>query len=264
MYFADGTIYSYGDHFPMARHDLRNSAVLFTTDSYSQTTAQHLSLTRQAIPRYKTVFYVTNVKADDKKAHGANFKDYKARINELLKKAVKARTQRGYYLGEAEQLANEANLYADTYKLRLKRVDLSDLDLDKFKEDIEKARKRELAKKKREEKAKLKANAARIQKWKEGAAIRLGYDIKKTFIRLTDDRQQIQTSKGSFVPVDVARPLWDLVTCCRNYKKEFTGSFKVGRFTFQRATAKGDIYIDCHHIEYDELLDMAGQLGFVS
>lgn len=39
LFFHDGVVYSYGYHFPIARWN--NDKVLFTTQSYSVTTARH-------------------------------------------------------------------------------------------------------------------------------------------------------------------------------------------------------------------------------
>src|SRR5258708_6296401 len=62
LYFADETIYSYGSHFPIARHvknkSGRKSAILFTTRSYSSTTSGHISAVQSAIPSNLPVFNV--------------------------------------------------------------------------------------------------------------------------------------------------------------------------------------------------------------
>ena len=55
-YFRGDTIYSYGSHFPIARH--YKGVVLFNSGGYSSTTARHMSLTRAAIPDSTPVFYV--------------------------------------------------------------------------------------------------------------------------------------------------------------------------------------------------------------
>src|SRR6267154_4925390 len=65
LYFDGETIYSYGSHFPIARHVVNNPtkknpkpAVLFTTPSYSVTTSGHISAVRSAIPKDVPVFHV--------------------------------------------------------------------------------------------------------------------------------------------------------------------------------------------------------------
>jgi hypothetical protein len=65
LYFENETIYSYGSHFPIARHVVDNltkktsrPAVLFTTRGYSVTTNRHISAVRSAIPKDVPVFHV--------------------------------------------------------------------------------------------------------------------------------------------------------------------------------------------------------------
>ena len=62
FYFHGDTIYSYGSHFPVARHveNKRGRAVLFTTRSYSSTTAGHKCMVEGAC-RHLTVFHVADV-----------------------------------------------------------------------------------------------------------------------------------------------------------------------------------------------------------
>src|ERR1700686_4812085 len=86
LYFTGDTIYSYGSHFPIARHvtnDAGDRAVLFTTSTYRFTTSSHCSAVRSAIPSGIQVFRVPNVRhgrftgnessADD---HASNLADY--------------------------------------------------------------------------------------------------------------------------------------------------------------------------------------------
>jgi hypothetical protein len=67
LFFDGETIYSYGSHFPIARHIVDNPtkknpkpAILFTTRSYSNTTSGHISAVRSAIPKDVPVFHVYN------------------------------------------------------------------------------------------------------------------------------------------------------------------------------------------------------------
>ncbi len=63
FYFQDGVIYSYGSHFPIARHiKLKGGdAVFLTTRTWSNTTAQHIHSVRQSIAPQTSVFHVDNV-----------------------------------------------------------------------------------------------------------------------------------------------------------------------------------------------------------
>ena len=70
FYFEGDTIYSYGSHFPIARHVESAAgvpAVFFTTGSYSPTTSQHVSQVRQAIPHSVPTFHVQYPTLDNRK-----------------------------------------------------------------------------------------------------------------------------------------------------------------------------------------------------
>jgi hypothetical protein len=102
LYFTGDTIYSYGSHFPIARHvtnDAGERAVLLTTGTYSVTTSGHCSAVRSAIPPGIPVFHVPNVchgrycgselTADD---HAGNLADHTERIEKHVITSARARS----------------------------------------------------------------------------------------------------------------------------------------------------------------------------
>src|ERR1700719_5432309 len=95
VFFRCGVIYSYGEHFPIAKHvqnKANESAVLFTTRDYSVTTSGHKSMVYSAC-HHLTVFHVSNVFANIKGEHEGNLLDYAKRINSYLLKSTRARTE---------------------------------------------------------------------------------------------------------------------------------------------------------------------------
>lgn len=62
LYFENETIFSYGSHFPIAKHvqskNGKKSAILLTTRTYSVTTGGHISAVRSAIPEDVQIFRV--------------------------------------------------------------------------------------------------------------------------------------------------------------------------------------------------------------
>src|ERR1035437_7012509 len=66
MFFEGATIYSYGNHFPIARFVKRKkgTCVLFTTQGYSVSTSKHISHVRRALRDNATVFHVHDVRVD--------------------------------------------------------------------------------------------------------------------------------------------------------------------------------------------------------
>lgn len=63
FYFEGDTIYSYGRHFPIARHAIHKGkpCVLFTTDDYSSSTSRHKSYVRNAIASGIPILYVQRI-----------------------------------------------------------------------------------------------------------------------------------------------------------------------------------------------------------
>lgn len=93
IFFENKSIYSYGKHFEIARFYKQNNneVVLFTTQSYSMTTAQHMGLVKNAISHYQ-IFYVPFVNGE----HEENIKDYLKRIDENRILAIRARKNGEY------------------------------------------------------------------------------------------------------------------------------------------------------------------------
>ena len=59
FFFEGDTIYSYGNHFPIARR-INENLYLITQRGYSVSTSKHISYTRRAIPSFAKAFSVAN------------------------------------------------------------------------------------------------------------------------------------------------------------------------------------------------------------
>ena len=97
FYFHGDTIYSYGSHFPIVRHveNKRGRAVLFTTRSYSATTAGHKCMVEGAC-RHLTVFHVADVNNTEPRKQ---FAEYRAEYMGLVGKYAKARQRKPEHSG---------------------------------------------------------------------------------------------------------------------------------------------------------------------
>lgn len=95
MFFENDTIYSYGHHFPIARH-VNADTILFTTRDYSTTTAGHKSGARRAIPADKTVIYVRNIEDTARDTVTGNIDVMIIGINETLSKAATTKKHQLY------------------------------------------------------------------------------------------------------------------------------------------------------------------------
>lgn len=85
FYFEGDTIYSYGSHFPIARHF--GGVVLFTNQSYSVSTSRHISYVRQACTHLRR-FTVSNP-LDDPSAK--DVREYREQLKRTAEKAARAR-----------------------------------------------------------------------------------------------------------------------------------------------------------------------------
>lgn len=112
FYFSGKTIYSYGEHFPIARF-IDSNTVLMTTMSYSSSTSRHVSDTRQAIPSHCKIIEVPNI---NNAMTGENFKYFDNRLPELIKQYQKARTSKPRITESMMDMVEHANAYAELVK----------------------------------------------------------------------------------------------------------------------------------------------------
>ena len=145
----------------MAHHveNKRGRAVLFTTHSYSSTTAGHKCMVEGAC-RHLTVFHVADVTNSDCRKQ---FADYRAHFMGLVGKYAKARQRKPDILAELHGLVEEANHYAEFFALRA-RLTLPD-DLTGMIAECQAIEKRERERKQREER---KRNGKRWSACKSG------------------------------------------------------------------------------------------------
>lgn len=209
MFFSDGTIYSYGHHFPIARH--HNGVVLFTTRTYSKSTAKHIALVRYACSHLNRIHVDSVFGTAEENALTAN-----KEIENLLKKAATARANRVSYLNQAHSvldnlqklhtLLNEGTS-AGPY-LRAITDKLAHLDLNEVLVSVKQQR--------AEEKEKAKAKAARllidqtdrVEKWLNGTGHHYPQNLPVA-LRIKDGN--VETSKGAKVSVGSARVLLSMI-----------------------------------------------------
>ena len=121
IYFRGATIYSYGHHFPIAR--IEGNTCLFTTRSYSNSTAKHKGIVSRFIPSYCKVISVddildsavSGVDRGFNAVQGENVSRMVVEIETLKGKAKRARQNKEYYLG---WVADKENNLAEYCELR--------------------------------------------------------------------------------------------------------------------------------------------------
>ena len=235
MFFENtNKLYSYGRHYLLAEFkEINNELCIIINDKgYSNTTAKHISLIRQATRQYKQ-YFTTNI-------------DLQLVSNQIewnYKKLLKAKKPE-IYINEILRLFNDLI----TYPLNVG---------DNFKKDvrfkaIEKIYKsvsspEQIAKAKEVQKA-IEAKA------KKEAAKKLKIDLKKfenfeidyfrneeDFLRISQDKTKIETSQSVKVSIEEAKILYTLIKAKRDIKGHRIGNYTV-------ISINGVLTIGCHKI----------------
>jgi hypothetical protein len=300
FFFENDTIYSYGSHFPIARHvqsqSGKRSAVLFTTKTYSISTSSHCSAVRTAIPEGTQVFNVPHVFTEGRyiseeqgryasNEHANNLKDYADRVSTALAKCVRARQS---YSKQSEhrlaiELREEAREYAKFFRLPMPKIapipplDSKQLAAIKKREALASAKKAEKTRLENIEQAKRDAELA--EKWRRNEYS--GYlRNSPVMLRLTPDKTEVETTLGVRVPVSgplgaarLLRVLQALKTAGRTYQTNGY-SERVGPFTVQSFgppalhnaefadvhDAPWQLIAGCHRIVWEEIERIAPEV----
>lgn len=247
FYFRGDTIYSYGAHFPIARH--YKGVVLFTTRRHSVTTARHCSIARGAISHI-TVFTVENPMAEPSKV---DLKNYRVRIEAAATQASKARNPQ-FYLEQLQSLVNEANSFAEHFGFSTRFEMPSESEMAELKaRAIAAAKKDAKARKARELKAAAELQVA-IAEWIEGKRDCIPGNGQRVFLRARiGEQSEMQTSRGARVPLEDAKRAFAFVMAKRAAGWHRNGeTFPVGEFHLDAVNEFG-VVAGCHRIEWAEI-----------
>jgi len=253
MFFNGSTIYSYGHHFPIAKHIVNEQgqrAVLYTERSYSNTTAKHKSHVWMSC-KNDNIIYCSNPNS----SHADNFNDW---LNTAyLHGASKLKTARKpeIYLNTLSIIENKAVKYAEFFGIEipetLKAV-LSIKDKSQYLDYQYKAN--ELAK--IEEQKRLKEQKKQfkeqIQKWLNLETSRLYTNYKYDFLRINDNR--IETTQAVQIPLELGKRLYQSIK---------NQSLKVGDKVLNYSVNEigKEIKIGCHTFKQSYLLKFGAQLS---
>jgi hypothetical protein len=282
LFFRGDTIYSYGNHFPIARHvNFPNEipgrhCILFTTRTYSVTTARHISEVRRAIPDYLTsfaVFNVDNVRAgenaehypeDAVRQHLHNLHDYHERIADTAGKAKRARCYRDLYIERLDNLIKEHNGYIDFFKLDARHIERHDGLIAQLVKDAEEARKREREREKERERQAETRNQEDIQKWLDGETSCFPFSVQRIYLR-KGPGAVVTTSKGAIVPYAHARKAFQIAKRCHENLEELraNGCLPVGDYRIEHIDTFGNVKAGCHTIYWEQIEDFARREGWL-
>lgn len=278
LYFENGTIYSYGSHFPIAKHYSGKSGVciLFTTARYSVTTSAHCSHVSQAIPPSTPVFHVPNVLADAED-HRANLADYVSRIQAAIIKSARARSSwtKQYEHDSAIAMSADARAYAKFFRVRCPALpDVPAIDSEAMadvrkREAKQAAERAEKTRKENEQYAIRQSRNAEL--WRKGE-YHGGFDYGfPVMLRIASHAandvhvaySEVETSKGARVPVSHAKRALAFVRKVKESGIDWQTNgrtFHIGCYSVDRVKADGTLYAGCHVIAFDEIERIAPAL----
>jgi hypothetical protein len=124
FYFLDSTIYSYGSHFPIAKHFTApngEDVILFTTRTHSSTTFGHVQTAQRAALRSgKPIVYCYDVTQNGFVGTGAsNMDDFKRELDSVAKLHAKARQRQAWYARDILMWVERARRYCETMCLEI-------------------------------------------------------------------------------------------------------------------------------------------------
>lgn len=258
VYFAGDTIYSYGDHFPMARlyrNEAGETVAAFTSRTYSVSTAKHMGLARRAASHHKRIEVIDPTAT----AVGQLLKTQRE-IIELLDKASRAGVNRTYLLGRAARVTEDFNTYAEL-RGEVARIDASGIPA--IKAEIE-AAEIEHNRRMAEAAAKQEAdNAEAIEAWLKGAAFWPYTAEPRLRLKVGLPPFMVETSFGAEIPVADAERLWPVIQRVMSGDKDYDVGMELGGYRLTKIRRDGSIVVGCHDIAYSEIERIAQQLGLM-
>lgn len=286
IFFDGATIYSYGRHFPIAT--IEGMYVLFTLRSYSNTTAKHISRTRQAIS-HKEIIYCYEVPVKNSTSvplrkmsfheHSINFDTWRKAIEGLISELgnKKNRDVSGR-INTIQLHVDRLNKYAEFFDIKIPADLQKVLKLVNDPEFVDKARE---AKAKLDKASELKLKKAAkaydqyIALWRAGNEEGIkempqpvkelcNYYIQQsasfTRLRFNAAQNRLETSKGIQIPVEIAKRAYVQLNGCM--EGECDGiSIPVMNYTITE-TGKDYIKAGCHTIPKSDVKYIAQLLNW--
>jgi len=279
LYFTGDTIYSYGSHFPIARHvtnDAGERAVLLTTATYNVTTSSHCSAVRSAIPSGIPVFHVPNVcrgrySGSELTAydHAVNLDDYAERTEKHVVTSARARLSyaKEWNYEHAVRLRDETIAYCAFFGLPVPKIpEVPELNSDALTAIRKREAKRAAEKAeqtKRERAEAIVRQQELITKWRASEYHGCLYDIP-VMLRIVGD--EVQTSRGARFPVPHAKRALAFVRKVRESGQAYVRNGRtihLGPYALDRIKPDGTVKAGCHVVFWEEINRLAPSLDSV-
>jgi len=281
FYFEGDVIYSYGSHWPIAKHITNGKgekAILLNNETYGITTSCHASLVKYSIPSDALVFdlpklFVREVK--DKQTAKEAIKYYKQEIQSCIAKLKRANKIKPRYYDQLERWETRANQFSKFYRLGIK------INLDKVRNELKpsvdkqiernkvldeirakkyEAERIEAQKRLAEQQVKVKEE---LENWANGLETPFHYSYYGLPTKLRIKGDNVETSLGANVPKEHAKKLYHLIKAlvAKGESYQHNGhTIHIGHYQVDSISADGTLKAGCHVIAYDEICRIGEQL----
>ena len=262
LFFAGGAIYSYGDHFMIAKHvwnEQGEHSVLFTERTYSKTTSKHVSIVASA-SSHLTKLYVPDP-ALTKEELFENWREAIVKVAHHLGTARKPEI----YLLEMRQIFLRAKSYAAFfgYELPQELVKVAGVEnLSQFADYLKEERELREAREKKEQRKRLTAQKKQLQDWRVFKKDYLRTYDGLDYLRFNVKTGQVETTQGVRFPVSAGYQLYQFVLTtnakggCTNCDRIFLDKYTVYEVN------KKFIRVGCHQVTIKEIKLFAKQQGW--
>ncbi|MES2395874.1 MAG: hypothetical protein V4549_07720 [Bacteroidota bacterium] len=257
LFFDNESIYSYGRHFLIAKHVTNSAgktAVLFTKNSYSNTTAKHIGLVRSASSHLDKI-YVPDPANDKYK----NFASWISEIESIASNLVKAKKPE-IYLNQISVINSEVKAYTKFFDMDMPENLLTALNIankEQYTEYKNSALERAEKEKKEQENEALKKYKLELKKFR-AFAIGAIYNafIGIDYLRYNEKSKRIETTQGVQIPVGIAHKFYKHIKSVNKKGGCTDCKGKLMNYDVKQINSKF-IEIGCHKIEIKEIEKIA-------
>jgi hypothetical protein len=247
LYYHNDTIYSYRDNFAIGKHVERNgqNKVLITLRTYSNTTAKHINVVRNASNHLDTIYcYYPNG------SHLDNFNAFLKDVESISKSLLTARKPQ-IYINKIDSVKNMVERYANFFETQIPTTlneALNIVNLETYQTYVankETFEKQEKAKQERAKKLQFKKD---LKNWMQGKTHVLYNRLNNLdYLRTKDNR--LETSQGVKIPIELFKRLKNAY---------INNTIKIGdkvlEYTINNID-KTHVQIGCHRFELKYLLN---------
>lgn len=255
----------------IAKNDKGQTAYLYATRSYSNTTCKHQGLIRRSIPRNATSFGLSEV-AGKGSWYSAIYTPAEmlasilSELPGLASAAKNARSNKDWKTAQYIDRVEEIKKFCAFFSLDVPELPT----LEHQAEAVKNARKLELARDK--ERARLADDAARekLALWLDGGEVYHGgfYGLSSAFMRLSPaDPDTLETTQGATVPAAHVKRGAKLVlslvarAIATGQPVIPTRDLHFGHYRLDGISATGIVTVGCHKFEASEITRVAALLG---